>query len=152
MISIKSTIYSPFQHQCRWKRNIYTFPFTHSPLLLDHILQPRDHLVRGQRAEAKPGASRLQGGDDLGQVVADQTESRVFCKLLNHWNRDRETGRDREKAKAQVRNKCYQEIWDKNSNVKCLLEPLFATDEETPYYLNWSEFLPLISTLAGLAG
>lgn len=57
---------------------------TFSPLLLDYVLQPRDHLVRGQRAEAKPGAARLQGRDDLGQVVTDQTESSVFCKLLNH--------------------------------------------------------------------
>lgn len=56
----------------------------HSPLLLDNMLQTRDHLVLGQRAEAKPGAAGLQGRDDLGQVVADQTESGVFCKLLNH--------------------------------------------------------------------
>lgn len=54
------------------------------PLLLHDVLQPRHHLVRGQRPEAKPGATGLQGRDDLGQVVADHTESGVFRELLNH--------------------------------------------------------------------
>lgn len=63
-----------------------------TPLLLDDMLQPRDHLVRRQWAEAKPGASRLQSRDDLGQVVADQTEPSVFCELLNHLG-DREIGK-----------------------------------------------------------
>lgn len=57
---------------------------TDSPLLLDNVLQPRDHLVWGQRPKTKPGATRLQGRDDLGQVVADHTETSVFCELLNH--------------------------------------------------------------------
>lgn len=58
---------------------------THIPLLLDDMLQPRHHLLRGQWPEAKPGAAGLQGWDDLGQVVADQTEPGVFSKLLYHW-------------------------------------------------------------------
>lgn len=51
--------------------------------LLDNVLQSRHHLVWRERAEAEPGAARLQGWDDLGQVVADQAESSVFCELLN---------------------------------------------------------------------
>lgn len=61
-----------------------------TPLLLDNVLQPRDHLVWGQRAEAKPGAARLQSRDDLGQVVTDQTESSVFGELLDYCSRERE--------------------------------------------------------------
>lgn len=53
-------------------------------LLSDNVLQSRNHLVWRQRAEAEPGAARLQGRDDLGQVVADEAESSVFCELLNH--------------------------------------------------------------------
>lgn len=49
------------------------------------MLQPGDHLIRGQRAEAEPGAPGLQSWDDLGQVVADETEASVFCELLDHW-------------------------------------------------------------------
>lgn len=60
---------------------------TNAPLLLDDVLQPRSHLVWGQRAEAKPGASGLQGRDDLGQVVTDHTEASVLCELLDHWRR-----------------------------------------------------------------
>lgn len=48
------------------------------------MLQPGDHLIWGQRAEAEPGAPGLQSWDDLGQVVADETETSVFCKLLDH--------------------------------------------------------------------
>lgn len=55
-----------------------------TPFLLDYVLQPGDHLIWGQRAEAEPGASGLQSRDDLGQVVADETEPSVFRKLLNH--------------------------------------------------------------------
>lgn len=51
--------------------------------LLDNVLQPRNHLVLRQRAESEPGAPRLQGWDDLGQVVADEAKSSVFCELLN---------------------------------------------------------------------
>lgn len=54
-----------------------------SLLLLDNVLQPRDHLVWRKRTKAEPGAARLQGGDDLGKVVANETESSVFCELLN---------------------------------------------------------------------
>lgn len=62
-----------------------THRHTHTPLLLDDVLQPRHHLLRGQWPEAKPGAAGLQGWDDLGQVVADQTEAGVFSELLYHW-------------------------------------------------------------------
>lgn len=63
--------------------------YTHTPLLLDYMLQPGHHLIWGQWAEAKPGASGLQRWDDLWQVVADQAEPSVFCKLLNNWKAKR---------------------------------------------------------------
>ena len=42
------------------------------------------HLFGGERTEPEAGAPRLQSGDDLGQVVTDDAEARVLCKLLNH--------------------------------------------------------------------
>lgn len=62
------------------------------------MLQSRDHLIWGQRAETKPGATRLQGRDDLGQVVADHTESSVFRELLDHWER-----RGQEKPHSEIK-------------------------------------------------
>lgn len=73
-----------------------SLPPSHTPLLLNYILQPGHHLIWGEGAEAKPGASGLQSRDDLWQVVADQTEPSVFCKLLNDWN-----------AKKGLQKKCY---------------------------------------------
>lgn len=59
-----------------------------SPLLLDDVLEPRHHQLRGQGAEAEAGAAGLQGGNDLGQVVADEAEPGVFCELLDHCKKD----------------------------------------------------------------
>jgi len=80
-----------------------------SPLLLHHVLQTGDHLVRGQRAEPEPGAPGLKSRDDLRQVVTNQAETSVLCILLNHWKRERggggERGREREGAGGtHVRN------------------------------------------------
>ena len=39
-------------------------------------------MAEGSKSESR--APGLQGGDDLGEVVADETESCVLCELLYH--------------------------------------------------------------------
>ena len=56
-----------------------------SPFFFHHVFKPGQHLLVAERTEAKPGAARLEGGDDVGQVVADQTEPHVVRELLNHY-------------------------------------------------------------------
>ena len=48
------------------------------------MLQPADHLVLHEWTKAKSGAARLDGRDDLGEVVADETEPSVLGVLLNN--------------------------------------------------------------------
>ena len=78
-------------------------PRQFSPFLLYDILQSRDHLLRGKRPKAKSGASRLEGRNDLGQVVTDETKTNIFSELLNHCMKEsgergeREGGRERER-------------------------------------------------------
>ena len=57
----------------------------HLLFLCDDIFKPWHDLFICERAKAKPHAARLEGRDDLGQVVADDAEPGVFCELLNHW-------------------------------------------------------------------
>lgn len=59
-----------------------------SLLFLYYMFQSRDHELGCQRAKSEPRAPRLQGRDDLGQVVTDEAEPGVFCELLNHWERN----------------------------------------------------------------
>lgn len=72
------------------RRRLWSTPVSHcpprpgSPLLLYDVLQPRHHQLRGEGAEAEPRAAGLQGGDDLGEVVADEAKAGVFRKLLDH--------------------------------------------------------------------
>ena len=56
-----------------------------SPFFFHHVFKTGQHLLMAERAEAKPGAARLEGWDDVGQVVADQTEPHVVRELLNHY-------------------------------------------------------------------
>lgn len=55
-----------------------------SPLLLNDVLQPGHHQLRGEGAESEACAAGLQGRDDLGEVVADEAKAGVFCELLDH--------------------------------------------------------------------
>ena len=50
---------------------------------LDDVLQSRQHLLLGEGSESESGASRLQGRNDLGQIVANQTEASVFGVFLD---------------------------------------------------------------------
>ena len=52
-------------------------------LHINHLLQSRHNLLLVQRSETKARTSRLQRRYDLGQVVADQTETNVVRVLLN---------------------------------------------------------------------
>ena len=49
------------------------------------MFKPGQHLLVAERTKAKSGAARLEGRDDVGQVVADQTEPHVVRELLNHY-------------------------------------------------------------------
>ena len=57
------------------------------PFFLDDMLESQFHLFRFQRSEPEPSAARLEGRDDLGEVVADQTETDVLCELFYHCTR-----------------------------------------------------------------
>lgn len=53
------------------------------PLRVHHVLHAISHRLGAERGEAEPGASRLQGGDDLRHVVADEAEAGVLGVLLD---------------------------------------------------------------------
>ena len=55
-------------------------------LLLDHIVQSIHYLARLQRCKSKLGTARLDGRNDLVQVVADETKAHIFRILLNNCN------------------------------------------------------------------
>ena len=59
--------------------------------LLDDVLQANKHFVFSQRSESEARASRLDGRDDLGQVVADDAEARVFGELFENFADKTET-------------------------------------------------------------
>ena len=48
------------------------------------MLQPGQHLVLGERGESEAGASRLEGGDDFREVVADEAEASVLRIFLDN--------------------------------------------------------------------
>mmetsp|Transcript_34496 Transcript_34496/g.67521 ORF Transcript_34496/g.67521 Transcript_34496/m.67521 type:complete len:232 (-) Transcript_34496:264-959(-) len=54
------------------------------PLRLGDLLQPRSDVLWPQRREAEPRAPRLERGDDLVYVVADEAKPRVCCVVLDH--------------------------------------------------------------------
>ena len=54
------------------------------PLIFNHIFQSKQHLLRGKWTESEASASGLQGGDDFGQIIADDTEASVFSEFLNY--------------------------------------------------------------------
>ena len=60
-------------------------PPPNSPLLFHHVFKTGQHLLVAERTEAKSGAARLKGRDDVGQVVADQTEPHIVGEFLNHY-------------------------------------------------------------------
>ena len=47
------------------------------------MLQSRKHLIFSEGSESEPGASGLEGGNDFGKVIADETESSVFCVFFD---------------------------------------------------------------------
>ena len=60
------------------------------PLLLADQLQPGQDLLLLQRTKPEPRAAALEGGDDLAEVVADQTEPEILLhrqhQLRSHFN------------------------------------------------------------------
>lgn len=57
-----------------------------SLLCVDDVHEAAAHVGLGQGREAGARAARLQRGDDLADVVADQAEARVPRVLLDHWH------------------------------------------------------------------
>mmetsp|Transcript_94690 Transcript_94690/g.203313 ORF Transcript_94690/g.203313 Transcript_94690/m.203313 type:complete len:210 (+) Transcript_94690:92-721(+) len=53
-------------------------------LHLRHVAEPADDLLLTERRETKLRATRLQRGNDLAAVVADEDEASVRCILLDH--------------------------------------------------------------------
>ena len=55
----------------------------HSPLAFDDVVQPSLDLLNLQRIEAETRASRLNGGNDLVDVVANDAKADVLGVLLD---------------------------------------------------------------------
>ena len=55
-----------------------------SPFLFHDMFKTGQHLLVGERTEAEPGAARLEGRNDVGQVVTDKTKPHVVSELLDH--------------------------------------------------------------------
>ena len=58
-----------------------------SPFTFNDTLKSHFHLIIIQWSKSKAGAARLESRDDLGQVVADQTEPGVLCEFFHHCNK-----------------------------------------------------------------
>lgn len=48
------------------------------------MFQAGNHEFRCQGTKPEPRTPRLQGRDDLGQIVTDEAESGIFSEFLNH--------------------------------------------------------------------
>ena len=53
------------------------------PLYIRDVLEARQDLLGVERSEPEPSTPGLKGGNDLGQVVADQAEPDIVCELFN---------------------------------------------------------------------
>ena len=60
-----------------------------SPFSLNNMFQSTCHLFIVKRSKSKSCAAWLESWNNLGQVVANQTESCVLCKFLHHWKKKR---------------------------------------------------------------
>ena len=74
---------NPCKNRARKFRIKTTTPLPQLAFFLDDVLQSRQHLVFRERSESESGASRLQSRNDLGEIVANEAESRVLRVLLD---------------------------------------------------------------------
>lgn len=82
---------SPVRKPCILRVDVArsVFPQLSIPFTLNNVLQSLVNLFQGQRGESEPRTPRLDSGDDLTDVIADDAESHILCVFLDHCKKKR---------------------------------------------------------------